>query len=208
MNDFNVLNHMVTTGDQRAKLLPFTNITELKNGKDGWGSVTIATPNEIIQTITKASILSNHNPQFPYVGGLIFADREAFEEQKAELLKSAEELQNSDSDKDVPVYKIGQELIVSQDIEVETALLGEKKVIKKGSKSYIRPNDQLLYSNGMIQHIGYPHKIEGYDCRGIAKFVTNFLSRRSELPSMLEEYDETVEGFMELIEEALEEIFE
>lgn len=104
------------------------------------------------------------------------------------------------------VYKIGQILTSTQDVEVEKALSGEKVVIPKGNKIIIGP-DNLAHHirNGMIQPLG-DAEVKGYDCEGLAEYLMIFLKARFLIAEMLEDYDIDEQTLRDELEYALDDI--
>lgn len=72
---FGIFERMSQKNNKNLKLSPLSNLKSACSGKDGWGSVTIAMPNEVITNLLI-------NPDF-YVGGLLICDRKEFEIEKA-----------------------------------------------------------------------------------------------------------------------------
>lgn len=73
MGNFEVL-AIMSAENKEILLAPLSNITSAQSGKDGYGRVTIAVPNEVI---TKLLIDGNY-----YTGGLLLANTEQFNEIK------------------------------------------------------------------------------------------------------------------------------
>ena len=71
---FGVMESMSNKGNKAIKLSPLSNMKSAYSGKDGWGSVTIAIPNEIV---TKLLV----NPEF-YIGGLLICEKSEFDKEK------------------------------------------------------------------------------------------------------------------------------
>lgn len=76
---FGIFERMSQKNNKELKVSPLSNVKSACSGKNGWGSVTIAVPNEVITNLLI-------NPDF-YVGGLIICDRKEFEKEKS-LLES------------------------------------------------------------------------------------------------------------------------
>lgn len=74
-----VLSRMSKNGNKALKLSPLSNIKSARSGKEGWGEVTIALPNELISKLTI-------KPDY-YIGGLILCERSEFKKEK-ELMES------------------------------------------------------------------------------------------------------------------------
>lgn len=76
MDTLETLSKMSKENNKELKLSPLSNIISAQSGKEGWGSVTIAIPNDIV---AQMSIDANY-----YVGGLVLAKGEEFEKYKTE----------------------------------------------------------------------------------------------------------------------------
>lgn len=74
MGTLGILEKMSQDNNKELKLSPLSNVVSAQSGKDGWGTVTIAMPNEIIGNL---AIDKNY-----YVGGLIVAKRTEFNKYK------------------------------------------------------------------------------------------------------------------------------
>ena len=74
-----IMERMSQKNNKDLKVSPLSNIMSARSGKDGWGSVTIAMPNEIV-----VGLLTNPNR---YLGGLLICSKEEFEKEKT-LAKS------------------------------------------------------------------------------------------------------------------------
>jgi hypothetical protein len=77
VNNVSVLAKMSEDGNPELKLSPLRNIKRAQSGKDGWGEVTIAIPNEIVQQLLI-------DPGY-YVGGFLIAKREEFDKCKKSM---------------------------------------------------------------------------------------------------------------------------
>lgn len=69
-----VMSRMSKKNNKELKLAPLSNIKSMQSGKDGWGEVRIAIPNELI---AEYSI----NPDM-YLGGLLLCKRSEYEKEK------------------------------------------------------------------------------------------------------------------------------
>jgi hypothetical protein len=74
MGTLEIMAKMSADNNKELKLSPLSNITSAQSGKDGWGRVTIAMPNDVITNLLI-------DPNF-YVGGFLIAKREEFEKYK------------------------------------------------------------------------------------------------------------------------------
>lgn len=69
-----IMERMSKKNNKDLKVSPLSNIISAHSGKDGWGSVTIAMPNEIVVwLLTKPD---------SYIGGLLICSKEEFEKEK------------------------------------------------------------------------------------------------------------------------------
>lgn len=69
-----IMERMSQKNNKDLKVSPLSNIISAHSGKDGWGSVTIAMPNEIV-----VGLLTNPDS---YIGGLLICSKEEFEKEK------------------------------------------------------------------------------------------------------------------------------
>lgn len=69
-----VMERMSQKDNKDLKFSPLSNIISAHSGKDGWGNVAIAMPNEIV-----TGLLTNPDG---YIGGLLICSKEEFEKEK------------------------------------------------------------------------------------------------------------------------------
>ena len=69
-----IMERMSQKNNKDLKVSPLSNIKSAHSGRDGWGSVTIAIPNEIV-----TGLLTNPDG---YIGGLLICSKEEFEKEK------------------------------------------------------------------------------------------------------------------------------
>lgn len=69
-----ILGRMSKKNNQALKLSPLSNVKSARSGKDGWGDITIALPNDLI-----AKFLTDSER---LIGGLLICDRSEFEKEK------------------------------------------------------------------------------------------------------------------------------
>ena len=69
-----IMERMSQKDNKDLKVSPLSNIKSAHSGRDGWGSVTIAIPNEIV-----TGLLANPDS---YIGGLLICSKEEFEKEK------------------------------------------------------------------------------------------------------------------------------
>lgn len=74
MGTLGIFEKMSNDNNKDLKVSPLSNVKRACGGKNGWGEITIAMPNEIITNLLI-------NPDY-YVGGLIIASRSEFEKYK------------------------------------------------------------------------------------------------------------------------------
>ena len=101
-------------------------------------------------------------------------------------------------------YNIGQELVLKEDLEVES-MFGNKKTYKKGSKLYVTASTKpvmLARLDGDRQIID-DVELEGFSVNGIAEFLYIYLSRQF---ISLDDYEIEQSEFKEAIADALEEL--
>lgn len=71
MGTLGIMEKMSNDNNKELKVSPLSNIIRGNTGKNGWGEMVIAMPNDIITDFTI-------NPQ-NYIGGLIICKKEEFE---------------------------------------------------------------------------------------------------------------------------------
>lgn len=71
MSMLKIFEKMRKDNNQELKMAPLRNVTSAVSGKDGWGTISIAVPNDIIQQMIVT-------PE-KFVGGLIIAPREEYD---------------------------------------------------------------------------------------------------------------------------------
>ncbi len=104
-------------------------------------------------------------------------------------------------------YNIGQELILTDDMETE-GCLGTKKLRKKGTRLYVTASKKpimAMYPNGDFQMID-DAEVDGFSVVGIAEYLYHYLSRQFPIDEFLEGYDIDEKEFKEAIEDGLEEL--
>lgn len=69
-----IMERMSQKNNKDLKISPLSNIISARSGKDGWGNVTIAMPNEIV-----VGLLTKPDS---YIGGLLICSKEEFEREK------------------------------------------------------------------------------------------------------------------------------
>lgn len=69
-----IMERMSQKNNKDLKVSPLSNIISSRTGKDGWGNVTIAIPNEIV-----VGLLTKPDS---YIGGLLICNKEEFEKEK------------------------------------------------------------------------------------------------------------------------------
>ena len=106
-------------------------------------------------------------------------------------------------------FKIGQEIVMTQDFEIE-GFSGNKTLVKKDDEGYIDSMGNCHYqtgaARGKIQAIKEDVDIEGYDCENIAKIIYKRLQSQFDIKEFLEGYEIPVEDFINEIEDILSDI--
>ena len=102
-------------------------------------------------------------------------------------------------------YKIGQIFIVSTDVELKD-FLGDKTLVKKGTKIWIGADGLAHYQDGTIQPLSENSTVKGYDAKGIAEKI--LLQLKADLPfdEMCDEHEIDFGGVRDSIGYALEEL--
>lgn len=106
-------------------------------------------------------------------------------------------------------FKIGQEVTVTEDVDIKGWGNNSKIQVKKGDKGFIDSNNHVHYisgnAEGMIQLLKN-FNIKGYDVENIVKLIFNQLNGYFGLQEILEENDIKVKDFKGEIECVLDEI--
>ena len=102
-------------------------------------------------------------------------------------------------------YKIGTMLRVSADVELKD-FLGDKQLVKKGTKIWIGADNLAHYQDGTIQRLAEDSTVKGYDTKGITEKILLRLKTDFPLAEMCEEYEVEVADIRDSIEYALEEL--
>ena len=102
-------------------------------------------------------------------------------------------------------YKIGTMLRVSADVELKD-FLGDKQLVKKGTKIWIGADNLAHYQDGAIQRLPEDSTVKGYDTKGITEKILLQLKTDFPLAEMCEEYEVEVADIRDSIEYALEEL--
>jgi len=68
-----VFSDMAKSGNKALKMIPLSNVKRYSSGKNGWGELTIAFPNELINNLATDNL----------VGGLLICDRNEYEKENA-----------------------------------------------------------------------------------------------------------------------------
>ena len=104
-------------------------------------------------------------------------------------------------------YKIGQILTVTDDVEVEKAISGEKVIVPKGSEAIIGADNLAHhFRDSAIQPLAESDTVEGYDTEGLAQYLLRILESHFPIPEMAEDYGINRDDILDEIECALDEI--
>ncbi|WP_353096199.1 hypothetical protein [Tissierella praeacuta] len=109
-------------------------------------------------------------------------------------------------------YKIGQEIVITDNFEIESWLSKKKVEVKKDDRGIIDSKGFVHYTTGqargMVQKLDWENlKIEGYDYRNIAKMVYDKLNWDFNLyDDFLDDYELEKEDFINAIEGILRNI--
>ena len=106
-------------------------------------------------------------------------------------------------------FKIGEQIQITQDYEIEATLSDTKLHIKKGDKGFIDKNGNIHYTTGEakgIIHLMKSFKAEDYDTESIANIIMKYLNYY-DIKSILEDNGIEIKDFKDTITEALDEIF-
>ena len=102
-------------------------------------------------------------------------------------------------------YKIGTMLRVKADVELKD-FLGDKTLVKKGTKIWIGADNLAHYQDGSIQPLAEDSTVKGYDTKGITERIFAQLNTDFPLDEMCEEYEIELKDIKESIKYALEEL--
>ena len=102
-------------------------------------------------------------------------------------------------------YKIGEMLRVSADVELKD-FLGDKTLVKKGTKIWIGADNLAHHQDESIQPISKDSNVKGYNAKGIAERIFEQLKTDLPLDEMCEEYEIELKDIKDSIEYALEEL--
>ena len=102
-------------------------------------------------------------------------------------------------------YKIGQMLTVSKDIELE-GFLGNKKLVKKGTKIWIGADGLAHYQDGTIQSLSENSTVKGCDAKGITERILLQLKADLSFDEMCDEHEIDFGVIRDSIQYALEEL--
>lgn len=107
------------------------------------------------------------------------------------------------------IHKIGEEIRVVRDYEIETILSEDKLQVKEGDKGFVDSSGSIHYTSGQAR--GKIHRlreveVEGYDQHNIAKMIFKRIKNEFMLEEHLEGYDLSEKDFIEEIEDVLSDI--
>lgn len=107
--------------------------------------------------------------------------------------------------------KIGEELTIQKDFEIECVLSENKIMVKNGDKGFVSSNGFIHYTTGAargkMQKISFDNfEIKGYDTKNISKLIWNRLSKQFPFDETLEEYEIKESDVLEEIEDILSDI--
>lgn len=106
--------------------------------------------------------------------------------------------------------KIGQEITIQEDFEIETPLSHKKIKVQIGDKGFIDSNGLIHYTTGKargkIQKID-GIEVDGYDYENIANLIFKKLNSTFDIKDIVEDYDISTKDFTGEIEDILSDIF-
>ena len=90
------------------------------------------------------------------------------------------------------IHKIGEEIRVVRDYEIETILSENKLQVKEGDKGFIDSSGSIHYTSGQAR--GKIHRlreveVKGYDHENIAKMIFKRLDNQYRISDFLEDWD-------------------
>lgn len=105
--------------------------------------------------------------------------------------------------------KIGQEVEITQDFEIEAELSEKKMLVKKGDKGFVDSRGRIHYTSGnaidKIQLLK-DSEVKGYDTENIAEMIFNRLKRVFYIDEFLDVYDISKDDFINEIDDVLMDI--
>lgn len=102
-------------------------------------------------------------------------------------------------------YKIGEMLRVSADVELKD-FLGDKTLVKKGTKIWIGADNLAHYQDGTIQRLSEDSTVKGYSTKGITEKILLQLKADLPLDEMCEGHEVDRGDIRDSIEYALEQL--
>lgn len=102
-------------------------------------------------------------------------------------------------------YKIGEMLRVSADVELKD-FLGDKTLVKKGTKIWIGADNLAHYQDGTIQCLSEDSTVKGYSTKGITEKILLQLKADLPLDEMCEGHEVDRGDIRDSIEYALEQL--
>lgn len=112
--------------------------------------------------------------------------------------------------KNKKVFKVGQEIIVQEDFEIETSLSKNKITVKAGDKGFVDNKGFIHYTTGVARgkmHFNKELILIGHDYENIARIIFKRLDNEFELSDFLEAFDIDKKDFIDEIEDVLTDIF-
>lgn len=104
--------------------------------------------------------------------------------------------------------KIGQEIVITKDFEIE-GFSGKKILVKKDDKGYVDSTGDLHYQTGAARgkiQVIKDADLKGYDHENIAKIIYKRLQSQFDIKEFLEGYEIPVEDFTNEMEDILSDI--
>ena len=102
-------------------------------------------------------------------------------------------------------YKIGEMFIVSTDVELKD-FLGDKTLVKKGTKFWIGADGLAHYQDGTIQPLPENSTVKGCDAKGITEKILLQLKADLSFDEMCDEHEIDFGCIRDSIEYALDEL--
>ena len=102
-------------------------------------------------------------------------------------------------------YKIGEMFIVSADVELKD-FLGDKTLVKKGTKVWIGADGLAHYQDGTIQPLSENSTVKGCDAKGITEKILLQLKADLSFDEMRDEHKIDFGVIRDSIEYALDEL--
>ena len=105
------------------------------------------------------------------------------------------------------LFNIGQTIKTNSPTTIESLLTGKTEIIPAGKYAVIGMDRMAHFTNGKVVEFNEPIELTGkYHLYGIAQWIYLRLAARFNIEEMLDEYDESIEDFLDSIVDSLEDL--